>query len=187
MIWSSNLKLDNSILLRKTVTSTSATRIAATQNLKLQGLNFVDGGKLPVDYTCDGAGVSPGLKWEGAPVGTKSFAITFDTLPGPARPGEVVDGKHAMFTLFNIPATVTSLPVGNKNIGIYGQNFQGKSLGYAPPCSQGPGDKTYTFTIYALSTQLSLQASVATESAIEAAVAGKILATAKLVVTFARQ
>ena len=53
-----------------------------------------------------------------------------------------------------------------------GQNFQGKSLGYTPPCSQGPGDKIYTFTIYALSTSLDLQPSAATEAALEAAVVG---------------
>jgi phosphatidylethanolamine-binding protein (PEBP) family uncharacterized protein len=92
-----------------------------------------------------------------------------------------------MFTLFNIPATATSIAAGNKSAGTYGQNFQGKTLGYTPPCSQGPGDKIYTFTIYALSSMLDLQPSATTEAALEAAVVGKVLAQKSLSVTYARK
>jgi len=187
LIWSSDLKLDNTVLIRKTVSASASSKKVSTTNFQLSSPAFVDGGKFPSEYTCDGAGMSPALAWSGAPAGTKSFAVTFDTLPGPPRPGEADSGKHAMFTLFNIPAAATSIAAGNKSVGTYGQNFQGKSLGYTPPCSQGPGDKIYTFTIYALSTSLDLQPSAATEAALEAAVVGKVLAQKNLSVTYARK
>ena len=37
----------------------------------------VDGGTLPTDYTCDGAGYSPALSWS-APAGAKEFALLDD-------------------------------------------------------------------------------------------------------------
>jgi phosphatidylethanolamine-binding protein (PEBP) family uncharacterized protein len=187
LIWSSDLKLDNTVLIRKTVSASASSKKVSTTNFQLSSPAFVDGGKFPIEYTCDGASMSPALAWSGAPAGTKSFAITFDTLPGPPRPGETDSGKHAMFTLFNIPATATSIAAGNKSVGTYGQNFQGKTLGYTPPCSQGPGDKIYTFTIYALSSTLDLQPSATTEAALEAMVVGKVLAQKSLSVTYARK
>jgi len=187
LIWSSDLKLDNTVLIRKKFSAPASTKQVSTANFHLTSPAFVDGGKFPIEYTCDGSSISPALTWSGAPAGTKSFAITFDTLPGPPRPGETDSGKHAMFTLFNIPAAATSIAAGNKSVGTYGQNFQGKSLGYTPPCSQGPGDKIYTFTIYALSSTLDLQPSATTEAALEAAVVGKVLAQNSLSVTYARK
>jgi phosphatidylethanolamine-binding protein (PEBP) family uncharacterized protein len=187
LIWSSDLKLDNTVLIRKTISAPASSKQVSTANFQLTSPAFVDGGKFPIEYTCDGSSISPALAWSGAPAGTKSFAITFDTLPGPPRPGETDSGKHAMFTLFNIPATATSIAAGNKSVGTYGQNFQGKTLGYTPPCSQGPGDKIYTFTIYALSSTLDLQPSATTEAALEATVVGKVLAQKSLSVTYARK
>lgn len=187
LIWSSDLKLDNTVLIRKTISASASSKQVSTANFQLTSPTFVDGGKFPIEYTCDGSSISPALAWSGAPAGTKSLSITFDTLPGPPRPGETDSGKHAMFTLFNIPATATSIAAGNKSVGTYGQNFQGKTLGYTPPCSQGPGDKIYTFTIYALSSTLDLQPSAATEAALEAAVVGKVLAQKSLSVTYARK
>ena len=187
LIWSSDLKLDNTVLIRKTVSASASSKQVSTANFQLTSPTFVEGGKFPTEYTCDGSSISPPLTWTGAPSGTQSFAITFDTLPGPPRPGETDSGKHAMFTLFNIPATATSISAGNKSVGTYGQNFQGRNLGYTPPCSQGPGDKIYTFTIYALSSTLDLQPSATTEAALEAAVVGKVLAQKSLSVTYARK
>jgi phosphatidylethanolamine-binding protein (PEBP) family uncharacterized protein len=91
-----------------------------------------------------------------------------------------------LFTLFNIPPTVTSIAAGNKSVGTYGQNFQGRTLGYTPPCSQGPGDKTYTFTIYALSGLLDSVPTQMTESHLEDVIAGKVLAKQSLSVIYAR-
>lgn len=186
LIWSSDLKLDNTILLRKTIASPPS-KVVVGSSFSLSSPAFVNGGKLPATYTCDGSSTLPPLSWNGSPTGTKSYVATFDTLPGPPRPGETESGKHAMFVLYNIPATSLGFTTISDVKGTFGQNFQGKTLGYTPPCSQGPGDKTYTFTVYALSSVLDIASTQATEAAIEKLVEGKVLATSSMSVTYARR
>jgi phosphatidylethanolamine-binding protein (PEBP) family uncharacterized protein len=99
-----------------------------------------------------------------------------NTVPGPARPGETAALSHAYLVIYNIPISASQIPAGGKSVGTLGQNFQGKSLGYTPPCSQGPGLKKYTFTLYALNSELNLVATAATEEAVTAAMQGKIIA-----------
>ena len=104
----------------------------------------VDGGMLPVDYTCDGADSSPALSWSNAPAGTKEFALMMITLPG--------DGTTKWsWVLYGIPAGTTSLAKNSSGVGIAGVGSHGATMAYEPPCSQGPGAKLYTFTLYALS------------------------------------
>ena len=67
-------------------------------------------GKLPSEFTCDGAGISPPLAWAKPPAGTKSLAVTMHHIPGPPRPDEKPgEDKHVYLVLYNIPATTTSL------------------------------------------------------------------------------
>ncbi len=113
-------------------------------NLVLQSPVVKDGGALPLEFTGDGAGSSPPIEWKGAPAGTKSFAIVMDHL----APGNEM---KCYWTMWDIPATVTRLPKNSKDIGKLGPGFKG-ALGYEPPHSQGPGLKTYTVHVYALST-----------------------------------
>jgi hypothetical protein len=42
----------------------------------------VDGGTLPIGYTCDGAGDSPALFWSNPPDGTKKLPDTADQITG---------------------------------------------------------------------------------------------------------
>lgn len=186
LVWSSDLKLDNTILLRKLVKS-ATTATTVTKNMVLASPDFKDGGTLPIDSTCDGKGVSPALSWSNVPANAQSLAIIMDTVPGPLRPGEVDIGKHFYFTVFNIPTTVTSITSGSTVVGTLGQNFQGKKLGYTPPCSQGPGSKKYSIYLYALSSKLTLPASEASEKALLAAMDGKVIATAEMSVFYSRQ
>lgn len=104
---------------------------------------FQEGGALPVVHTCDGAGNSPPLTWTGAPTGTVQFALLMTTLAN--------DGMRWNWVLHGIPASATSLSVGTSGVGTPGLTSDGPLLKYYPPCSQGPGAKTYTFTLYALS------------------------------------
>lgn len=104
----------------------------------------VDGGTLPVEYTCDGTSVTPALSWSGAPGETKEFAIMMTTIP--------VDGSTKWsWVLYNIPATTTSLAKGSSGVGTLGVGSHFVTQAYQPPCSKGPGLNKYTFTIYALS------------------------------------
>jgi Raf kinase inhibitor-like YbhB/YbcL family protein len=137
-------------------------------------------GRLPAEFTGDGAGVSPPLSWQGAPAGTKRFALIMDHLaPG----GEM----KSYWVMWDIPADTTRLPKDASEIGRVGVGFRGE-VGYEPPHSQGPGDKTYTLHLYALSGEVDLAESsdrVSREALLEA-MEGKILGQADLSVVYAR-
>jgi len=179
LIWSSDLKLDNALLIRKVIKSAIPT-VVSTTKFQLTSPDLGTGNTLPKSATCDGIGQSPNLNWSGVPSGTKSLALIMNTVPGPARPGETAALSHAYLVIYNIPVAASQIPAGAKGVGTLGQNFQGKFQGYTPPCSQGPGLKKYTFTLYALNSELNLSASAATEESITAAMQGKIIAKSVL-------
>ena len=104
---------------------------------------------LPIDYTCDGTSATLPLKWTGIPRNTVSFAIIMHHV---ASPTDV----HWYWVVYNIPASLTSLPKNMTGIGNLGTNSVNDKTEYAPPCSQGPGTKAYTYTIYSLSQNPSL-------------------------------
>lgn len=53
----------------------------ANESLELMSSAFVDWGKLPTKFTCEGEGISPPLNWTGVPTGTKSFVVIMDHIP----------------------------------------------------------------------------------------------------------
>ncbi len=103
-------------------------------------------------FGCTGGNVSPSLVWKNAPPGTKSFAVTAYDPDAPTGSG----WWH--WVIFNIPATVTSLPAGAGNpasgqapTGAVQSNTDFGKPGYGGPCPP-KGDKPhrYIFTVYAL-------------------------------------
>jgi phosphatidylethanolamine-binding protein (PEBP) family uncharacterized protein len=139
-----------------------------------------DGGALPVDYTGDGSGATLPLSWKEAPAGTKSYALIMDHL----APGNVM--KH-YWTMWDIPATTTSLPKNVQGVGKLGTSFKGQ-IGYEPPHSQGPGAKTYVLTVYALSSplQIAQQPREVNRDVLLAAMKDKVLASSSLSVVYTR-
>ncbi|MCE9612553.1 MAG: YHYH protein [Chthoniobacter sp.] len=138
-------------------------------------------GKLPVDYTGDGSGATLPLAWKGAPTGTQSFALVMDHL----APGNVV---KSYWTMWDIPATTTSLPKNAQGVGKIGTSFKGQ-LGYEPPHSQGPGEKTYVLTVYALSAapQITQAPREVSREVLLTAIKNKVLASASLNFVYARE
>lgn len=133
-IWGKNLKLDNTIYLRKKVAKLPST--FATTNFDFS-VTSTTGSNLNIDATCDGNALSPGITFSAIPVGAKSLILIMDTIPGPARPGETQSGNHYYIAKFNISPTTTNFA-------------EGAITPYSPPCSQGPGLKEYRFFLFAL-------------------------------------
>lgn len=134
----------------------------------------------PVEFTGDGAGITPSLQWKGAPAGTRGFALVMDHL----TPDETI---KTCWLLWDLPASTNGLIKGAKPPGKVGVSSRG-AVGYEPPHSQGPGDKHYIVTVYALSAPLVLAGAEAksTRDMVFAAMKGKVLGSASLTVTYAR-
>ena len=161
--------------------TTGAVASPATSAFTLSSTAFVEGGTYGTTYTCDGAKSTPPLAWTNAPAGTKAFVLLMTTLP-------TATTTKWNWVLYNIAATVSSLSTNTTGIGTLGSADDGAGLAYAPPCSQGPGAKTYTFTLYALSALPTLPsvASANTGAVVTAAIAPLTLNTAVLNVTATR-
>ncbi len=102
--------------------------------LRITTDDFKDGGEIPKKFTCDGEDLSPELRWEGAPQGTKSFVLVVED---PDAPG----GTFVHWVLYDMPASSGKLPQGMKAGGTlkegrtdFGRNAWG---GPCPP-SVGP-------------------------------------------------
>ncbi len=139
------------------------------------------GGLLPSDYTCDGTSSSPPLAWANAPAGTKEFALLMTTVP-------TAGTLKYSWVLSGIPATATSLARNTSGVGTAGVGSDGPLAAYQAPCSQGPGLKEYTFTLYALSASPSFAgaANALSGSALTNAIASITLASSALNLSYAR-
>jgi len=154
---------------------------SSSSSMSLTSSAFVDGGRLASTYTCDGSSVSPDLSWSGAPAGTVQYALTLTTA--------ALDGTKYNWVLHGIPASASGLVQGSTGVGTAGKSTDGPELRYYAPCSTGPGDMTYAFTLYALSSSpsFSVPASQVDGPALEAAISGITLASKKLTFVYARQ
>ena len=141
---------------------------------------MAEGGMLPVEFPCDGTAETPPLAWSGAPDGTVGYAVVMHTQP--------LDGDaHWYWVLYDIAPTVDHLDTNATPPAKVGTNSVNGRIGYAPPCSKGPGSKVYTFIVYALSGGPDLADPAAvSRPVLLAALDGLILAEARLDVTYTR-
>lgn len=151
----------------------------ATTGFPLASIDVTDG-RLSIECTCDGKSRSPALTWGTPPEGTRAFAVVMHHI---TRDNDT----HVYMVVANIPAAARELKSGDASVGTWGQNTVNRKNAYAPPCSQGPGDKTYTITLYALSTEAKIPAGTPlTRDALLAAIKDTTLGTATLDVKYAR-
>ena len=110
---------------------------------------------LSADYGfgCGGGNKSPHLKWEGAPAGTKSFALTCFDPDAPTGSG------FWHWVVVNIPPDVTELALdagnpasGKLPVGALQVRTDFGKPGYGGPCPpQGDHPHRYFFTLHAVS------------------------------------
>lgn len=148
---------------------------------------FSDGAPLPAASAMKDAGgtnASPALAWEGAPEGTKSFALVcIDTHP--------IAGGWVHWVVVDLPAETTSLPEGASGGSMlpgarelkngFGEKGWGGPL---PP--EGSGAHDYVFTLYALDVPTLDVADGATIADVNKALEQHTLAKATLTGTFQR-
>ncbi|MGA8109745.1 MAG: YbhB/YbcL family Raf kinase inhibitor-like protein [Acidobacteriaceae bacterium] len=174
---------------------------SAQDGFQLRSANFSNGSTLPLSTilnnpvngvnTCTANGAagydeSPELSWSGAPRGTRSYVVVLYD----------VTASFTHWGMYNIAGSVTRLP---ENAGMAGSSY-GTQIendfdlgqqydGPCPPANVAPDAHQYVFTVYALSTMLSLGGSAnfpangetLYHALIKAGVQGEILAKAKLV------
>jgi Raf kinase inhibitor-like YbhB/YbcL family protein len=140
-------------------------------------------GSIPKAFTADGADVSPALTWLAPPAGTKAFAVIMDDPDAPM-------GLWTHWTLYDLPATVTSLPENLPkaptlpNGARQGRNTWGR-LGYNGPAPTPGRPHRYIFKVLALSEFLDLAAG-ATREELDRALKGRILAEGSFMARFGR-
>ena len=140
-------------------------------------------GMLAKKYTCDGESIAPPIDWSGLPAATKSVAIAMHHIPPGGKEG--VD-EHAYIVLWGIPVDTKALAESQHDVGTWGINTVNRRAEYAPPCSQGPGEKSYIVTVYALSAQPKLAAGRAGFTDLLAAIKDTTLSIAEVELRYAR-
>lgn len=139
-----------------------------TVQLAVRSIEFSKGGHIPRKFSCEGENVNPSLEISDVPEGTKTLAIIVEDLDAPR-------GIFYHWLVWNIqpnePISENSAP------GISGTNSFGK-IGYGGPCPPS-GTHRYFFKVYALDTELDLEAG-ANKDALDQAMNGHVLAEGEL-------
>ncbi|RMG30338.1 MAG: YbhB/YbcL family Raf kinase inhibitor-like protein [Gammaproteobacteria bacterium] len=116
---------------------------------------FVQGGRIPARYTCDGADVSPPLQWQGVPRGTRSLALLVEDpdAPDPAAPRTT----WTHWILYDLPPDSRGLPEAVAPSALPPGTRQGRNdwrrTGYGGPCPP-IGTHRYFFRLFALDVRL---------------------------------
>jgi Raf kinase inhibitor-like YbhB/YbcL family protein len=118
---------------------------------------FHAGATIPKRYTCDGANVSPALRWTAPPRGTRSLSLS---VVDPDAPG----GHFVHWRIPRLAVSVRALPAGSR---LGGRNGAGTN-GWTGPCPPAGPAHHYRFELRALGAN------------------GKVLATALLVARYGR-
>jgi len=152
-------------------------------DIKVTSSAFAEGGLIPAKYTCDGSDISPPLRWDNVPKGTKSIALISDDPDAPM-------GTWVHWVMFNLPADTRELtenipadeilPNGaRQGITDFGR------LGYGGPCPPS-GAHRYFFKLYALDTQIE-PAGITDKPKLLKAMEGHIIGQGQLVGKYKRQ
>ena len=127
----------------------------ALADMQLSTSAFSDRGVIPARHTGEGEDVSPALSWTGAPEGTQGYAVICHD---PDAPLVTSSGTYGFvhWVLYNIPASVTSLPEGTREY-TEGVNDMGNTGYNGPMPPEGHGVHAYYFWVLALSEATSLE------------------------------
>ena len=156
----------------------------SSTTLELASKSFGNLGEIPRRFTCEGADVSPELRWSGVPEGTKSLVLIVDDpdAPDPAAPR--ITWVH--WVLYDIPPSAKGLPEAALPAQLPQGAMQGKNswkrTGYGGPCPP-IGRHRYFHKLYALGEKLG-DLGEPLKSDLLRAMKGKVLGKTELVGTY---
>ena len=150
--------------------------------LVISSPSFQHEGQIPAKFTCQGKDVSPELKWEGVPAGTKSLALIVDDPDAPDPAAPKMTWVH--WVLYNLPPDSTGLPeaAAQHADGVFEGKNDWKRTGYGGPCPP-IGRHRYFHKLYALDTVLP-DLHAPDKAALEQAMEGHVIAQAVLMGTY---
>lgn len=154
--------------------------------MQLHSDAFANGQPIPIQFTRDGANLSPALRWSDLPAGTVELALIVDDPDAPTPEPFVHWVAYKIDPAAGgLPEGVRQQPVPGGPIGAQGKNdFPG--LGYdGPEPPRGHGTHHYHFRLYALDKKMDLPPEL-DKKAVLAAMSGHLLAEAELVGTYER-
>ncbi|HEY9446795.1 MAG TPA: YbhB/YbcL family Raf kinase inhibitor-like protein [Burkholderiales bacterium] len=148
---------------------------------------FAPNGEIPRRHTCQGEDISVPLAWQGAPAGTKSYALIVDDPDAPDPKAPKMTWVH--WVVYNIPPSVAGLPAGVHTATLPPGTHEGlndwKRTGYGGPCPP-IGRHRYFHKLYALDTVLP-DLGRPDKAALEKAMKGHVIGHAELVGTYQKQ
>ena len=148
-------------------------------SLQLTSPVFEDGDPLPYQHTCDGNDRTPPLQIKGVPDDAEALALIVDD---PDAPG----GTFVHWVVWNLPPDTSNIRKNESPAAPTGVNDFGENS-YGAPCPpEGDGPHTYRFKLYALDTELDLEAG-STAQELYDAMDGHVLDRAILKGTYARK
>jgi Raf kinase inhibitor-like YbhB/YbcL family protein len=152
-------------------------------SMELKSSAFQNGADIPRKYTCDGGDVSPLLRWEKAPAGTKAFVLIADDPDAPA-------GTWVHWVIYDLPAGARELAEGTaKTETLPNGAKQGmndfRRIGYSGPCPPPGSPHRYFFKLYALDAPTNLSPRATKQQLLES-MKGRVLAEAELVGRYKR-
>jgi len=113
---------------------------AGSEAMTVTSTAFQEGGTIPAEFTCSGAGHRPPLAWTGGE-GARSYAIVVVDPDAPS-------GNYYHWVVLDLPTGTTSA-VGPLPEGAHELKNTGGKKGWTPPCPPS-GTHHYRFTVYAL-------------------------------------
>jgi para-nitrobenzyl esterase len=138
---------------------------------------FKHGGEIPEENTQYGKNIFPGLAWTAGPTGTRSYMVMIQ------GEGYGTGPTTIQFTLFNVPAAVTTLSAGMTAPpagAVYGSNVHGANKPYAGPHTHTGDRHGYHLEVFALDAVLQVPPTVGFDGLMKA-MTGHVLASGDLV------
>ena len=148
-------------------------------DIQLTSSAFAEGQCIPIEFTCDGANVSPPLRWSNIPNRAESIALIMDDPDAPSR-------TFVHWVIYNIPVDTGEMAAGAPPLEAQSGSNDFNITGYGGPCPPSGNPHRYFFKVFALDELLDLDTGSAKSDLLDS-MDGHILAQGQLMGLYQRQ